>query len=463
MLARLAIACCCLTVVRAFPATAQDAKQATPAEWVQLRGGLDNRGVVPGTLEVRWRFKAPYTVRAISVANGHVIFGTDVTGGAVAPRPGIEGKDTSWIGVLRVADGTLEWSRRVPRWVHSDAVTDGRRVFVTNGQLPEHLFGGLTAYDLRTGDSLWSVLTSGGVMTAAAIDAKSATVSFVGADGCLQTLKTANGQPVRSWCLGGSVLMSSPRIDDENGDVIVGGGVLTHNRVVAVNVRTGRESWRTDLSSYHAMSDIPVAMTKDMVYTVGSLNASYKTVWKALPASDALHLMREAQKAVGLGKRDEWFERQWLIALDRKTGKERWRRPLGFGLMISRNHSGSPVVVDSTVFVTSPVTRTLWAFNAATGRLRWTRDLGALQRGSPTAIDSLLLVGDSSGRLSLFRQGDGELVGQCQAAAGFTVTQPILVGKTIFAATRDGWVHVEPYTELRARMTLAAAVPSCFP
>jgi hypothetical protein len=74
-----------------------------------------------------------------------------------------------------------------------------------------------------------------------------------------------------------------------------------------------------------------------------------------------------------------------------------------------------------------------------------------------------LLVGDSSGRLSLFRQGDGELVGQCQAAAGFTVTQPILVGKTIFAATRDGWVHVEPYTELRARMTLAPAVPSCFP
>lgn len=462
MIKHIALACQLTATVGVLPAAGQLAKHATPAEWVQLRGGIDNAGVIPGTLEVSWRFKAPYTVRAISVANGHVVLGTEVHGADDEHRVRPPGGDSGWVGALRVADGKLQWSRRLWSWVHSDAVIDGKRVFVTHGQLPEHLAGGLTAFDLRTGDSLWSVVTSGGVMPAAAIDARSATVSFVGADGCLQTLRAASGQPVRFWCIGGSVLMSSPRVDD-NGDLVVGGGVLTHNRVVALNVRSGVEHWRSDLSAYHAMSDIPVAMTKDIIYTVGSLNEPYTAVWKALPTAEALSLMREAQKAVGFGKRDEWFERQWLIALDRRTGKQLWSRALGFGLMLSRNHSGSPVLAGSMVFVSSPVSRTLWAFDAVTGRIRWKRDLGAMHRGSPTPVDSLLLLGDGAGVLSFIDQANGQLVGQCKAPAGFTVTQPMLVGKTLFAATKDGWVYAEPYAKVRERMSLDAMIAPCFP
>ena len=140
---------------------------------------------------------------------------------------------------------------------------------------------------------------------------------------------------------------------------------------------------------------------------------------------------------------------------------ELWRKPLGIGLDVPRNASGMPVLVPPRVIVTSPMSRTLWVFDAATGRVLSRQELAAVHKGAVTAVGDDILLGDRKGNISLFRLPDGAPIGQCFAGSAFNVFGPRLVGKTLFVGTDDGWLHAVPYDSLRGRAVKGGA-RSCF-
>jgi hypothetical protein len=79
-----------------------------------------------------------------------------------------------------------------------------------------------------------------------------------------------------------------------------------------------------------------------------------------------------------------------------------------------------------------------------------------MHKGAVTVIGEDVLFGDKSGQITLISLADGHLLGQCKTAGSFSVTAPILVGKTLIVPTRDGTVWAAPYAELRARMVGSA-------
>lgn len=68
-----------------------------------------------------------------------------------------------------------------------------------------------------------------------------------------------------------------------------------------------------------------------------------------------------------------------------------------------------PVVFDDTVYVSS-FDGTLYAVEAATGRLRWKAPIGGMLVAAPTVADERIVVGSTSGVVACLRRADGRLL-----------------------------------------------------
>jgi outer membrane protein assembly factor BamB len=80
-----------------------------------------------------------------------------------------------------------------------------------------------------------------------------------------------------------------------------------------------------------------------------------------------------------------------LVALDAATGAPAWSRYIWFSWVES-----SPVVRDGVVYVGSSDAAAAFAFDAATGRLRWKTDVFGWAWGQPAVTGSRVYVGTSS-------------------------------------------------------------------
>jgi outer membrane protein assembly factor BamB len=114
------------------------------------------------------------------------------------------------------------------------------------------------------------------------------------------------------------------------------------------------------------------------------------------------------------------------------------------------------VLAGSAVIISSPFSKTIRAFDAATGRIRWKRDLEAMHKGAVTVNGDDVLFGDRNGDMSFLSLASGATTGTCTAGSPFTVFAPILVGRTLFVATKNGAVIAAPYDSVRARATRRA-------
>ena len=126
-----------------------------------------------------------------------------------------------------------------------------------------------------------------------------------------------------------------------------------------------------------------------------------------------------------------------------------------------RNTSGTPVLTNGRVIVSSPVSGTIWAFNLESGEQLWTRQLDAIHKGAVTVAGDEMVFGDKKGRINIVRVSDGAMLGSCRTTSSFTPFAPVLVGRTMFVATRDGWVYATPFDSLRKRVIERVQQP-CF-
>jgi outer membrane protein assembly factor BamB len=144
-----------------------------------------------------------------------------------------------------------------------------------------------------------------------------------------------------------------------------------------------------------------------------------------------------------------------LHAFDIASGRELWRVDLGRTLGASdywEYYVSSPILADGRLYVGSGDGK-LYAIDPATGRIAWASDVGARIRTTPAISGAFVAVGTMSGHVvALDRRSGGELwrFATKGAAQDFSfkdndtrsvVTAPIIVGDTVIAGGRDGYIY----------------------
>lgn len=428
---------------------------AAPTAWTESRGGLTNAGVVGGTLIVRWTYRSPSTVRGIAVTNDFVALGTEPVDADKASFQ-IDSVDRAGTLILLSTHcGAELWSRDVPSWIHGDPLIYDGKVYATFGRIPFAEIGGVRAFRIADGDSLWTHWTQAGVMPAGAIDTAARTITIAGADRTVRVLALRDGSVREVASMLDAVNMSSVRLDSD-GVAYLG----ARQRVAAFDTRHGRLLWRRSFDWIDGIGDVPVAVGDTLAYTTGVEEVGIRTLLHGASFADFRTWMIAAARTQPWFRHAIWFQRQWLLAVNRRSGAVAWIHDLGAGPATLRNTSGSPVVRGGRVFVASPISRRLFAFNGATGRVAWEHSLDTPAFGAPLVAGGDVIVGDVAGTMRLFNAETGELLGSCSAGAPFTVTSPVLVGQTVFVALKGGLVYARPYAELRQRLSRHAS--RCF-
>ena len=414
-----------------------------PASWIQLRNGNDNSGAIAGVLTAQWTYKAKQPVRGMSVAGGTIVLGMEsVDADGEGKNPDQSGR----VVALDVHTGRELWSVDVPSWVHGDVLIHKGIVVVDYGRWPMIYPGGVGALSLASGKPLWSMTTVGGIMPAPALDTMTGTVFAAGGDGVLYGINLESGKLLSEAGLRSADAMSSPRLPDDSTLVLCAG-----NSVTSYDRRSGRVRWRFQSPEVHSIGDIPPAIGNGIVVTTATKTSTLTAAFRALPVQQFVALLRTAVATKKLGTYRSWFQQQWLLALEMRTGHVLWRRPLGFGLEVPRNTSGTPVIAGNMVVVSSPVSKRLAAFQLSSGENLWTTSLRVSHKGAVTVNDSVFMYGDKEGVLHRRSLRTGNELGSCKTNGAFTPLAPIVVGKTVIFATHDGSVQAIPLATLSAR------------
>jgi len=145
-------------------------------------------------------------------------------------------------------------------------------------------------------------------------------------------------------------------------------------------------------------------------------------------------------------------------AVDAATGARRWSTapvealPLPWGREGWDYWVSSPVVVGDTVLIGTPDGR-LTAFDATSGAVHWSADLGARTRSSPAVADGTVYIGDDAGILHAVRLANGWEVwrhetigaGVSSAESGWDrvsiQASPAVADGRVFIGSRDGGVY----------------------
>ncbi len=122
-----------------------------------------------------------------------------------------------------------------------------------------------------------------------------------------------------------------------------------------------------------------------------------------------------------------------VYAVDRATGKERWKYKTGGSIF------GSPIIADSRVLVGS-LDGTFYCLDFHTGKELWTHSLKSPMYGSPSANDSLVFVGTSDNHCYALRLADGKLVWTFTANSIIN-SAPLVSGGVLYVGSLDKNVY----------------------
>jgi outer membrane protein assembly factor BamB len=118
-----------------------------------------------------------------------------------------------------------------------------------------------------------------------------------------------------------------------------------------------------------------------------------------------------------------------LVALAPGTGRIRWRRAIGAC-------ESSPLVADGTVYVGDQSGR-VSAFDAATGRLRWSFDTGAPIKASPTLAYGRIYIGNYAGEMFALSARTGKPAWRAGGYGSFYSTASVSAGRVYVGSLDD--------------------------
>lgn len=402
-----------------------------PSEWCQYRMHPSHNAVFDdgGKPLPSAFYQTSDQVRANPVIVGDRLFvGNHLTGGMFA----FDAKTTKLLW-----NDDRPWFRHAPNWIHSDMIFVNDRIYVGYGNRvfqSETVRGtgesGVMAVDPKTGKTLWNHHTVGEVMPTPAYWHGTLYIATGGAQ--LIALDPANGAVRWQLALPGWVSMSSPSVQD--GMLYVG----AKNSVVGVDLQERKIRW-----VYHAdlsFTDVPPAVAPDGTVVITGVQS-----FSASTAEDR----ERYPHARG------YF--QFIYAFDGKTGKLRWKHLLGAGAIQNNNTSGTPTIADGRVFVGSPYTNSLFAYDVSNGKRAWEYPVGAKIKGAPAVKDGVVYFGDTNGFLHAVDAGSGETIlradgkelgklklGGSKSAAknvALAPSGPVIINQDIYVGSQDGFVY----------------------
>ncbi len=127
-----------------------------------------------------------------------------------------------------------------------------------------------------------------------------------------------------------------------------------------------------------------------------------------------------------------------VLAFDAETGRSRWSRRIG-------PTESSPLVAKARVYVGDWNGR-VWALDARTGRTRWMRELGGKIKGSLALAGSRLYVGSYDGHVYALDSRRGRLIWRASAqprlgSTGTFYSTPALAYGRVYIGSTDGKVY----------------------
>lgn len=401
-----------------------------PPEWTQYRMDSTHNAVYEngaGALPSR-HFKTYAPVRATPVVIGdHLYVGTHLTGGLFAFD--VKTGDMLW------GDNT-PWFRHAPNWVHSDMICADGRLFLGYGNrefkdadVRGTGASGVMAVDPASGRTLWNHPTIGEVMPTPAF--WHGTLYAATGAGRLLALDPATGATRWSLRLPGWVSMSSPAI--RNGILYVG----AEDAVVAVDLSTHKALWvYQDTATF---TDVPPAVSAAGIVVMTG---------RKQRADLSPQETREYRRVKGT--------LQFIYAFDGRSGKLLWKHLMGGGPPQLDNTSGAPAIADGVVYVGSPYTRSLFAYDVRSGEKLWEDPIGARIKGAPAIAYGYVFFGDTRGFLHvvtthgdpvLLPNGDpvekhklGGSLSDAKAVA-LAPAGPVVINQNVFVSSQDGFVY----------------------
>ncbi|MGP4027399.1 protein kinase domain-containing protein [Actinomadura sp. 3N407] len=208
---------------------------------------------------------------------------------------------------------------------------------------------GVHALDCSGGTLLWTANRGSPVYSGIAVMA-SETVMF--SDGLLQAVRAVDGSPAGRWREPSAGVTGVPAVEGDQVHLCDSTGYLT-----AYDGRTGQCRWRVRLVRPETDGGADRSRVEGALDPVIADGIAY-----AAPGG--------------------------LFAVDTATGTVRWQFDAAFT---------APAVWCGMVYTAGG--RHVHALDAASGKRRWSRDIGGRVTGGVTVADGLVLAGDASGRL----------------------------------------------------------------
>lgn len=254
-----------------------------------------------GTGEIIWQFETgenisnlPAALSSPAVRDGTVYFGTP--GGSLYA-----------VGT----DGTEQWRFGTDGDISASPAIANGAVYIADTT------GGVYARDAADGTSLWSASVGKDVDASPAVAGGTVYVSVT--DGTVRAFDAGDGTESWSFDTGSFVMVSSPAVTGDR--LYVGSGTITDDTETgylhAIDTGDGTETWRFEAPDYVVSSP---AVTSDAVY-VGCDDSN-------------------------------------VYAVDSVEGTEIWRFDTGGADDIYNDVSGSPAVVEGTVYIGAGTTNT---------------------------------------------------------------------------------------------------------
>ena len=420
--ALLAIACAIGLAGAAARAQDAPAKPFGPSEWTQYRGGPSRNAVFQdgtGGTEVAPAFQTDNQVRATPViVNGRLYVGDHETG---------------TLNAFDVRTGKKLWQAKAPNWVHSDMIEKDGVIYVGFGNrlYPSmHVRGtgesGVMALSADTGETVWTFRTAGTGMPTPAL--KDNTVYFATGDSHLYAIDALSGQQRWQVRLPGLVSMSSPALSGER--LYVG----TNDSLTAVDLDRRSIAWM--FRDYGSFTDVPPAVTKGP-------NGHDLVVITAVKHAD-----RVSREEKATYRTDPAKDHHFIYAFN-DEGLLEWKDLLGFGPIQDDNTSGAPAIAGGVVYVGSPYTMSVFAYDVKTGKRVWERKVGAKVKGAPAIAGGRVYAGDTKGRLHVIDAATGEeLKAVAVSDKPLAPAGPVIVDGTLFLSSQDGKVYALALADL---------------
>jgi len=406
----------------------------TPTAWATGHQNLTNNGAFlpsqvpwlsPGPW---WMDRFPYKLSSDTPIVDGVMY---LTSGDVHSSAGSQ-QGTIW--AIAANTGQILWQHQLPNEAFAEPVVQDHAVFVGVGNIQfrdlpgTHTLirgtgiSGIWAFNATTGQRLWDDATTGAAQPPPTI--VGSTLYAVTGGRKLYALNATTGHRLWTLALPSYVSRSSPRIV---GPMLYVGGADPYT-VMAVNLKAHKMAW---------VAPIPHAEEGVDDTTLAYANGRLYTAAVTVPPGDSIANTVADRQAR-------------LYAFNAANGQSVWSTVLTTGRIPFLKATGTPTVVNHTVYVGNALNGIVSAVNASTGHILWQYNAQAPVKKPPVVTPKRLYFVNLHGTVYCLNH-QGHLLGHLALLPASNVRGPVLVNHTLFTVANtatEGYLFALPVTRV---------------